>query len=102
MVGDQFDKSDVAALGELHGAQADQASRALVGAEVIEREVLRKRQMALLIFVQGWFTRNQQRKTPNGFTPRTDTIGALADKDVPGRVYARSRCREQQKLRLSQ
>jgi hypothetical protein len=62
-------------------------ARAVFGAEVIEREVLRKRQKALLIFGQGWFTRNQQRKTPNGFVPGTDTIGALLDKDFPSRVY---------------
>jgi hypothetical protein len=56
------------------------------GAEVIEREVLRKQKKALLIFANAWFTRNQQRKTPEGFAPR-ETIGSVLDKDFPDRLF---------------
>jgi hypothetical protein len=57
------------------------------GAEVIAREVLRKRKKALLVFGMGHFTRNQQMKTPSGFIPLIPTIGWLIDKQFPGRLY---------------
>jgi hypothetical protein len=61
--------------------------RADFGAEVIEREVLRKRQKALLIFATAWFTRNKQHMTKGSLAPWTDTIGAKLDLDFPGRIY---------------
>ena len=61
--------------------------RAEFGAEVIEREALRKRQKALLILATAWLTRNKQHMTVNGLVPWTDTIGAQLDRDFPGRLY---------------
>ena len=55
--------------------------------EVIEREAIRKRQKALLVFADSWFTRNKQHMTRNGLAPWTDTIGARLDQDFPGRLY---------------
>jgi len=57
------------------------------GAEIIEHEVLEKKQKALLVFASGWFMRNQQHSTANGIVPRTDTIGGRLDRDFPGRLY---------------
>ena len=57
------------------------------GVEVIERETLRKRQKALLVFADSWFTRNKQHMTRNGLAPWTDTIGGHLDHDFPGRLY---------------
>jgi hypothetical protein len=57
------------------------------GAAVIERETIRKRQKALLVFASGWFTRNKQHMTANGLAPWTDTIGGQIDRDFPGRLY---------------
>jgi len=62
-------------------------TRSEFGAEVIEREALRKRHKALLVFATAWLTRNKQHMTANGLAPWTDTIGARLDKDFPGRLY---------------
>jgi len=61
--------------------------RSEFGAEVIEREALRKRQKALLVFATAWLTRNKQHMTANGLAPWTDTIGARLDRDFPGCLY---------------
>src|SRR5215471_812702 len=61
--------------------------RSEFGAEVVEREALRKRQKALLVFATAWLTRNKQHMTANGLAPWTDTIGARLDRDFPGRLY---------------
>jgi hypothetical protein len=61
--------------------------RSEFGAEVIEREALRKRQKALLVFATAWLTRNKQHMTANGLAPWTDTIGARLDRDYPGCLY---------------
>ena len=63
------------------------ATRSEFGAEVIEREALRKQQKALLVFATAWLTRNKQDMTANGVAPWTDTIGARLDRDFPGRLY---------------
>jgi hypothetical protein len=57
------------------------------GVEVIERETMRKRQKALLVFADSWLTRNKQHMTTKGLAPWTDTIGARLDQDFPGRLY---------------
>ena len=57
------------------------------GVEVIERETIRQRQKALLVFADSWFTRNKQHMTAKGLAPWTDTIGARLDQDFPGRLY---------------
>jgi hypothetical protein len=57
------------------------------GADVIEREVLRKSDKALLVFGAGHFVRNQQMKTPNGFVPILPTIASLIDSRFPRRLY---------------
>jgi hypothetical protein len=62
-------------------------TRGEFGAEVIEREAIRKRQKALLVFATAWLTRNKQHMTANGLVPWTDTIGARLDRDYPGRLY---------------
>jgi hypothetical protein len=62
-------------------------TRGEFGAEVIEREAMRNRQKALLVFATAWLTRNKQHMTANGLVPWTDTIGARLDRDFPGRLY---------------
>jgi hypothetical protein len=57
------------------------------GAEVIERETIRKGQKTLLVFASAWFTRNKQHRTANGLVPWIDTIGGGLDRDFPGRLY---------------
>jgi hypothetical protein len=57
------------------------------GAEIVEREVIAKKQKALLVYASGWFIRNQQHLTANGVVPRTDTIGGRLDRDFPGFLY---------------
>jgi hypothetical protein len=57
------------------------------GVEAIERETIRKRQKGLLVFADGWFTRNKQHMTTKGLAPWTDTIGGRLDHDFPGRLY---------------
>jgi hypothetical protein len=61
--------------------------------EVIEREALRKRQKALLVFADSWLTRNKQHMTANGLAPWTDLIGERLDRDFPGRLYVIARVR---------
>lgn len=55
--------------------------------EVIEREAIRKRKKALLVFADSWLTRNKQHMTTKGLVPWTDLIGARLEQDFPGCLY---------------
>ena len=63
------------------------SNRLEFGAEIIERETIRKGQKALLVFASAWFTRNKQHRTADGVVPWTDTIGGRVERDFPGSLY---------------